>query len=101
MFSQAVYATGIGQYAGYATANESSGMLILVYSFTFLGSGVPPYLFVSGQLGIVPSTNEFATGDNPYHAQTVQAMKNIGEILKAAHGAATFNNSIFYFNSKN
>ncbi|KAL7079560.1 hypothetical protein ACQ4LE_001500 [Meloidogyne hapla] len=67
-YSQAVYATG--------------------------GDGPPQYLFLSGQLGIVPSTNEFATGDNPYHAQTVQAMENIGQVLKAAHSAATFNNIV-------
>ncbi|CAK5109187.1 unnamed protein product [Meloidogyne enterolobii] len=76
-YSQAVYSTG----------SEHSGKNEEIWE-------APHYLFLSGQLGIVPSTNEFATGDNPVHAQTVQAMKNIEQVLKAAHSYATFDNIV-------
>jgi 2-iminobutanoate/2-iminopropanoate deaminase len=39
------------------------------------------FLFVSGQLGVIPETGEFA-GDTA-EAQTKQAIKNIGAILEA------------------
>lgn len=40
------------------------------------------YLFTSGQLGLLAETGELANG---VEAQTEQAMRNIGEILKASH----------------
>ncbi len=39
-------------------------------------------LYVSGQIGLVPGTKDFAGDD--VESQTEQVMKNMGEILKAA-----------------
>ncbi|MEG2144438.1 MAG: RidA family protein [Oscillospiraceae bacterium] len=40
------------------------------------------FLFASGQLGLVPETGEFAGAD--VVSQTIQALKNLGAILKEA-----------------
>ena len=40
------------------------------------------FLFASGQIPIIPSTGEIATGD--INVQAKQAIENVGEILKAA-----------------
>ncbi|MEW5313965.1 MAG: hypothetical protein WDW38_005495 [Sanguina aurantia] len=42
-------------------------------------------LYVSGQLGLVPGTKEFAAGG--VEGQTEQALKNMGAILEAAGGS--------------
>jgi enamine deaminase RidA (YjgF/YER057c/UK114 family) len=49
---------------------------------------VGSHLYISGQLGLVPASGEFKTGEPPVRAQTEQAMRNMGEILKTA--GATF-----------
>ena len=41
------------------------------------------FVFCSGQVAIVPSDGELITGD--ISAQAAQALKNLGEVLKAAH----------------
>jgi 2-iminobutanoate/2-iminopropanoate deaminase len=48
--------------------------------------GVPPLLFVSGQLGIDPATGELAPGG--IKAQTAQCVSNIRSIVGAAAGGA-------------
>lgn len=40
------------------------------------------YLFSSGQIGLVPATGEMASG---VEAQTEQAMRNLGAVLKENH----------------
>lgn len=48
-------------------------------------------LFVSGQVGLIPGTKDFAGGDD-VEAQTEQVMQNMGAILKA--GGSSFPNVI-------
>ena len=53
---------------------------------------VGSHLYISGQLGLVPASGEFKTGEPPVRAQTEQAMRNMGEILKTA--GATFDHVV-------
>ncbi|OQX24926.1 MAG: reactive intermediate/imine deaminase [Desulfobacteraceae bacterium IS3] len=46
------------------------------------GIAVPPWLFVSGQLGLKPDTGEFAGSD--LAAQARQAIENLRQIINAA-----------------